>query len=184
MSAIYNERGDVIRSFVGKNANATDNRWLFQSSLSEKNDTQTVEKNQHSGFSSRPPAGAKLIVSKISDSYRVSVAEYDGITNGNLGEGETTVYSIDSGAVSAFINLLNTGILELNGNADFLVRYNELEIAFNQLQSDHDDLLAAVDLHTHTGVTVGSGTSGTLVTGLSPSTADITPAKVDEVLVP
>ncbi|MEJ2043693.1 MAG: hypothetical protein P8X74_03645 [Reinekea sp.] len=173
MGVILNEKGEVIRSFTGKNGNSTDDRWLFQTQLSESGNVQTAEKNQHAGFASRPPAGSKLIVSKINGSYLISVAEYDGVLNSGLGEGETTVYSSDSGVIAAFINFLSSGIIELNGNADFAVRYTALETAFNQLKSDFDN-------HTHGGVSSG----GASTASPTASTADITPAKVDEVKLP
>jgi hypothetical protein len=73
------------------------------------------------------------------------------------------------------VNWLATGILELNGNADFAVRYNALETAFNQLQADFD-------AHTHL-YSPGPGTP-TQTAATVASTADITPAKVDEVKLP
>lgn len=169
MGVIYSEKGEILSSFVGKNGNATDDRWLFQTELTEKNDAQVVEKFQHSGFASRPPTGSKIVVQRISNAYVVSVAEYDEIVNDDLGEGETRVYSVDSGALSAFINFLNTGVLELNGNADFAVSYTDLNTALQLLITSINAVLGTkLD---------GSGTPGAL-------TLDLTNAKVDTVKLP
>lgn len=165
MGIIYAENGTVLRSFVGKNQLSTDDRHLFQAELTQIGDSQTVESRQHAGFRSKPPAGAKLFVTKFSDHYKIAIAEDDGIIQ-TLNDGETIVYGSDSGAVVSFIKALVTGILELNGNADFAVRYNALETAFNELQS-------AYNSHNHGG----SGTS-------APSSADITTTKVDTVKLP
>jgi len=90
-------------------------------------------------------------------------------------KGEVRIYSRDSGGnIVALIHVKKDGIIEINGNADFAVRFSELETAFNQLKSDHDT-------HQHSGVDTGSGTSGPPVSG---STADISGAKVEEVKLP
>lgn len=174
MGVIYSEKGDIISSFTAKNQDSTDDRWLLQTQLTEAGDVQTVEKYQHSGFASRPPETSKVIIERLSDTYLVSVAEYDGVLNDDLNAGDTRVYSVSSGAVSAFINYLAGGNVEINGNADFAVRYNALQTQF-------DELKTAFNTHTHSGVASGSSSTG----GATPqSAADITTTKVDTVKLP
>ena len=67
-------------------------------------------------------------------------------------------------------NIKNDGIIEINGNSDFAVRFNALQTAFDQLKSDFNT-------HTHVSVT----SLGTPSVPVPQSTADITPAKVNEV---
>ncbi len=88
--------------------------------------------------------------------------------------GEKILYSRDSaGVVKATVKLLKDGIIEINGNADFAVRFNALETGFNTLRSDHNTFLT----HVH-------GASGTPpVPPAVPSTASISAAKVDEVKI-
>lgn len=118
-----------------------------------------------------------------------------GILNNSEGieKGEKRLYSRDAnGAEQSEIHLKNDGTIVINNGTDFLVRYNELETAFNQLKQDFDDFVSTVyGVHIHPAVTtatVGIGPVGvvtispTTSTG-SPSTADITPAKVDDVNV-
>ncbi len=73
---------------------------------------------------------------------------------------------------------------------DFAVRFNELETAFNELKDDFNTFVnnvhnSSVVPHTHPGVTAGGSSTGaaTIVTGTQ-STADITPAKVEEIEMP
>ncbi len=87
--------------------------------------------------------------------------------------GGEKLYSISSGSIQAFINIKNDGIIEINGNSDFAVRFNALQTAFDQLKSDFN-------AHTHASVT----SLGTPTVPIPQSTADITPAKVDEVKLP
>jgi phage gp45-like len=139
---------------------------LLQVQLSEKDDIQTVELYTQAGQESNPPIDSEVIVISLTASYKIGIALNDSIEP-TMAEGEKKIYATDAGAIVSFINFLNTGIIELNGNTNFAVKFNELETAFNSLKN-------TVDTHVHSGVTTGPGTSGPLVT---PSTADITPAK-------
>lgn len=163
---IYAENGTVLRSFTGKNQRSTVDRHLSQTELTQKDDSQTVENWQHAGFRSIPPVNSRQFVDCFSNHYRASTAEDDKIVHSGLSVGETIVYSSLSGAIKAYIKALVSGILELNGNTDFAVRYTALETAFNELKS-------AYNSHNHGG----SGTN-------TPSSADITATKVDTVKLP
>lgn len=100
--------------------------------------------------------------------------------------GEHRIFSTDSdGEVQMFLHLKNDGTAEFGGDADFMVRYNELETAFDELKSDFNDLVNSYNSHIHTTTaTVGTGPVGVIApttsTG-SKSTADITPAKIEEI---
>lgn len=98
--------------------------------------------------------------------------------------GENRLFSTDAdGAVKFAIHLKNDGTCEIGGNADNMVRYSELETAFNQLKSEHDDLVNAFNTHMHATAAPGPPSSPTPGSGIPamPSTADITPAKIDEI---
>jgi hypothetical protein len=71
--------------------------------------------------------------------------------------------------------------MEIGGDAYNMVRYQELETAFNQLKSDLNNFISIFNAHTHAGVTTGGGTSGVTATSGTSSSADITPAKIDEI---
>ena len=113
MGVILNEKGEVIRSFTGKNGNSTDDRWIFQAQLSEAKNSQTVERHQHAGFASRAPEGSKLIITKINGSYLVSVAEYDKILNSDLAEGETRIYASDGSQIVCEIYFKTDGSIDI-----------------------------------------------------------------------
>ena len=78
--------------------------------------------------------------------------------------------------------------VEVNGKDDFAVRFNKLKEAFDQLKTDHDNLVTLHNTHIHiTTATVGAtavpGILSATVSAGSPSTADMTAAKVDNVLI-
>jgi hypothetical protein len=124
------------------------------------------------GDDTAPVVGDMVVVFDFG-SFRFSVAIWD-LVAAAANTGDKKLYSRDSGgSIAATLNLLNSGQLELNGSGDFAVRYTALEAAFNQLKSDFDT-------HVHGGVTGGSSSTSTT----TPSTADITGAKIDEIEVP
>jgi hypothetical protein len=86
--------------------------------------------------------------------------------------GEKILYSRDSnGTVKSTIKLLSTGIIELNGNADFAVAFNDLKAGFDQLKLDYN---------THVHVETGASTLVPTVL----SAASIDTAKVSGVKLP
>lgn len=108
--------------------------------------------------------------------------------------GEKKIFSTDAdGVESFFIYMKNDGTAQVGGQGDFMVRYNELETAFNQLKDDFNDLVTKYNAHVHPGVvTAVSGGSGSPAVGTvgntgattstdESSTADITPAKIEEI---
>lgn len=95
--------------------------------------------------------------------------------------GELRLFSLDaSGVEKTYQWFKKDGTIEILGNTDNMVRYSELETAFNQLKDDHDRLVILFNTHTHSGGTIMGNTGPVSATGL-PSTADITPAKIDEI---
>lgn len=98
--------------------------------------------------------------------------------------GEIRVYSTDGDAApKAFAWFKADGTIHLNGDADHAVRYSKLEEAFNKLKDDFNDLVQKFNSHTHN---TPSGTSDAVLPTQKgqPSTADITPAKIDTIKTP
>lgn len=87
----------------------------------------------------------------------------------------------------AYVKENNSGEVEVNGNVDYAVRYNELKIAFDQLKADFDNhIIKVFNLHTHQYVpgVVGLAPTAIPVPTDVPSTADMSPSKVDTVRLP
>lgn len=101
----------------------------------------------------------------------------------DLNTGEGAFYSVnDSEVPQAIVKARKNGNLEVNGDSDFMVRYSKLEEAYNQLKSDLDSLVSSYNSHVHPGVTSGGSSTAPTPTQGSPSTGNITGAKIDNVL--
>jgi hypothetical protein len=165
-----------------KNRDSGNVRLLLQVQITDADDIHTVEYMSPPGEDSNPPDGAKVLIADVGRAYKIATAADDNIEP-SMAEGEKKLYSISDGAIASFINFLASGIVEINGNNDFAVRYNELEAGFNQLRTDHDDFVANIyGLHNHPTAPTGP-VSTPSVLGLA-STADISGAKVNEVKLP
>ena len=112
---------------------------------------------------------------------------------GGLPETKSKIYVDSSNNINVenengFFKILEDGTIEINGNADFAVKYNELKTAFDTLKNDFNSFISIYNAHIHpvAGVTAGPATvpsSVTVSTG-TPTTADMTSSKVDEVKLP
>jgi hypothetical protein len=91
--------------------------------------------------------------------------------------GEAHTYN-DNG----FVRLTEDGNIELNGAVDFAVRFNELLTAFNQLRTDLNNFIVTYNTHTHADPS--SGSTGPPSSPGTNSSADVSSAKVENVLLP
>lgn len=162
--------GTVTGFKIGKNRNGTKDVLLLQVRITEDDDIQTVEYMSAAGDDSVPPIGSRVTVLQAGSAWKIAIASQDGIAP-SMGEGERKIYSSDGTTIAAFINWLADGTLEINGNADFAVRFNALETGFNQLKTDYN-------AHTHPTAPAGPVSVPSII-----STASISGAKVDEVKI-
>ena len=92
--------------------------------------------------------------------------------------GEVRLFSRnEQGVEQIYAWLKDNGEIHFGGDTGNLTRYQELETAFDQLKSDFNTLVNAYNTHIH-GTPSGSSTTPSVTA--SPSTADITGAKIDE----
>lgn len=81
---------------------------------------------------------------------------------------------------------LESGSIEINGDTDFAVAYDNLATEFNELNNKFNALITAFNAHGHSGVSTGIGVTGPHNIAVAPtaSNADITTTKVSTVRVP
>ena len=178
------ESGEITGRRVAKNMDSETATQLLQVSLVEDGDTQEVEEMHIPNFQYRPETGSRGFIARITQAWKICVGIDDKVTKVSLNAGEFYLYSTSGGLVKANIKGVNDGTLEINGSSDFAVAFNDLKTAFDQLQSDHDALLAEYKIHVHAGVTTGAGSTSAAGSSLLPSSADIDPAKVLTVKLP
>ncbi len=99
--------------------------------------------------------------------------------------GEVRIYSRDDdGVLQAYSLHKKDGVLELNGNTDFAVAFDDLKSGFDTLKSDFNTFVTTIfNLHVHATVT-SLGTPTVPVPIGSSSTASIDASKVDTVVLP
>ncbi len=99
--------------------------------------------------------------------------------------GEVRFYSRDdAGAQQAFLWIKKDGNIEINGDADFAVAFNDLKSGFDTLKGDINTFITTIfNLHTHVSAGPGNPTATPLPTG-SASAASIDASKVDTVKLP
>lgn len=125
--------------------------------------------------------GVKVRIGKLS----IFIGAYTYGVEPPENEGALKLYATDKDGAEKGSHLLdNDGTHTINNGTDWAVRYSALETAFNQLRADHNKLQASYDAHTHPGVTSGSSSTGGTVPSGAESTADIEPAKVEEIRIP
>lgn len=159
--------------------------------INGRSDVQPTYQAMPFGMDGVPPDGTRAIYADTGEKGRNLLLGYINTTQlAALQSGENYIYSTDtSGSLAAFMKLNNDSTIDILGTGDFLVRYNELEIGFNQLRTDLNALITAYNAHVHiTTATVGpSAVPGVLsptVSQATASTADISAAQITELRTP
>lgn len=167
-------KGIVQGYEIGKNKDGDQNVLLLQVTMSDPDDTQTIEYKSGFGCMGIPNKGAEVDIIMINESYKVAIASNDGLDfNSSLNAGEKVIYSLDSANIKkAFITWLDTGLLHLNGNNDYATRYNAFNTALQSLitkvNAETTKIAAALPAYLATRSTIAQDFSG---------------AKVDEVKI-
>jgi hypothetical protein len=149
-----------------------------------KSDVQECRQIAPYGMDSNPIENMVAIYSKTGEDGKNVIIGY--VNKNQIADvGENRIFSTDSdGNVQFFLHLKNDGTAEFGGDSRTMVRYQELESAFNQLKSDFNAHVAAYNSHIHPFVGVASGApSSTTPTASSvnPSSADISGAEIQEI---
>lgn len=102
--------------------------------------------------------------------------------------GETRLFSVDeNGSLKTSIYLKNDGTIEFGGSSGNLTRYQELKSGYDELKGDLNKLISAFNTHVHPTAATGPPSVPTPVPNVipaSPSTADISGAKIEEFKTP
>jgi hypothetical protein len=165
--------GKVRGRELSKNKDGIANKILLQVEITSPDDIQTVEWINHDGEDSSPPDNSLVVVVAVSPGYKIAVACDDGIL-AESSPGEKILYSQLNGKKRTSVVLktdgsvlidtkdtdgsqvskikidasgeisLNGSALNLNGSADFAVRFSALNIALQtMLTSLNADIVSA-----------------------------------------
>lgn len=133
---------------------------------------ETAQVYGQAGFISRPAASVDGIRLRIGSlDIIIGALNYKVPLPDNPGDSKT--YSTDAdGNEAATIKHLADGTIEINGNSDFAVAFNDLKAGF-------DAFVSTFNTHTHPTAATGPPSTPTI-----PSTDTIDASKVDEVKLP
>lgn len=146
-----------------------------------KNDVQTPIESGPYGIDSNPVKDMIAIYAPTGEKGKTVIIGYLN-KNQLAGIGEFRTYSTnENGELSFYTWLKNDGTMEIGGNTKNMVRFQELETAFNQLKDDFNTLVGKYNGHVHSGVASGVGVTSTATLTGSTSSANIAPAKIDEI---
>ena len=111
-----------------------------------KYDVQTSSQIVPFGVDSKPTKNMLAVHSTTANKDKSIVLGYE-YNSSKTSEGEARFYSTnsDGSEEKADIKLTNNGIVEINGNADFMVRYSKLETAYNELKTAHNETVISLN---------------------------------------
>ena len=150
------------------------------------NDVQENNVAQPHGIDANPVKDMTAIYAQTSVKGESVIIGY--VNQNQLADiGELRLFSTnESNEVQAVIFMRNNGDIEINGDADNMVRFSELKAAYDELKGDLNALISAYNSHIHiTTATIGATpTPGVIAPTTStgtPSTATIDDAKIENV---
>jgi hypothetical protein len=164
-------------------------------------DVQDIAQALPFGIDSAPVKDMIAVYSDTATNGEAIVIGY--ITKSLVAEtGELRLYSTNTdGEIQTYVRLTNQGKIQLAGTTHNAVRYTPLETAFNELKTDFNNLVTTFNLyvaesnanwviytaHTHLSTTPGTPTGPAVAPSIpsaqsgTPSTADVSGAKIDEI---
>lgn len=146
-----------------------------------RSDVQTPIQATPYGFDSNPIKDMVAVYSKTETDGSTVIIGYLN-KNSIAGIGEVRLFSTDENGVEKFYTWLkNDGTIEIGGNQNFAVKFNELKTEFNKLKRSHNDFLTEYKAHTHAGVTSGGSSTAVPVSTQSPNNSNIDNAKNDKI---
>jgi hypothetical protein len=183
------EFGIVTGSEVAINLDSDKKSRILQVQITDERDVQSIELYRMPGEDYNPSNGTRVLIIEIGTS-KAAVAASDVEALDDLAEGEREYYSDDGEARLATIRLNGQSEIVLNAGEDYAVRYSKLEEAFDTLKQEFSDFVTTIyNTHYHL-VAALPNPSGATIQDLppaavgTPSTADITGAKVEDIKVP
>jgi len=164
------QQGIVKDYEIGPNADGEENVVKLTCQITSEDDVQTVEYITGSQTDAIPEIGSAVYLFDVNGNPANKVAiAIDNNIESDVENGEKKIYSQENQVIKSFIYLKKDGTIDINGSADFAVRYNALNTVLQQLVTDINAALATKQ--------DASGTAGTL-------TLDLTSSRVDEVKLP
>jgi len=116
-----------------------------------------------------------LFIETSNSSEPVCIGYINKVVFDDLNVGEKQIFSTneEGSEVAAYIKFLNDGVININGDADFIAGFNDLKSGFDTLKDDFNSFL------THMHPTAATGAPSPPSPPAIPSTASIDGSKKD-----
>lgn len=151
-------------------------RRLVKIQLFGKSDIQTPKEGMPFGLDSNPTKDMIALYAESKEKGKAYIIGYL-VKNQKAEVGETRLFATDAqGNEQGYAWLKKDGTLELLGNTNFAVKYNELKIELDALKKSHNDLLTEYKAHIHPTNISAIVVSPTVSTQI-PNTSDFSKAK-------
>lgn len=145
-----------------------------------RSDVQTAVECMPYGIDGSPIKDMIAIYAETGKRGEVAIIGYIN-KNQKADIGELRLFSTDtSGNEKFYVWLKGNETIEIGGNTNYAVKFNELKTEFNALKKSHNDFLTEYKAHVHTGGTISGSTGPTTSTQL-PNTSNIDNAKNDKI---
>lgn len=172
-----NDIGIVRGVRIGKSFRSERDVVLLSVEIDDPRDIQTVEYLFPHGECGLPNEGDSVVITEISEEYKVATASNTGVVVSTLSNGEKSIFAVKDGAATSIITLLNSGEIVLNEGTDYAVQFTALKTGFDLLRNQLNSFINKYNLHIHTGVIdIDTLTCETIVTT---SQAVLASAKID-----
>ena len=145
-----------------------------------RGDVQTPLECAPYGIDSNPIKNMVAVYSPTNDKGETVIIGYIN-KNQKAGVGEFRIFATDNEGIEKFyVWLKSDETIEIGGNTNFAVKFNELKTEFNKLKTDHNNFLTEYKLHIHSGGTISGSTGATVSTQIN-NTSNIDQAKNDKI---
>jgi len=169
----------------------TDARRVIKVRSLGRSAARTAHLVQPFGEDSKPIAWMPIYADTETTGQPIVIGFINPNVDSELLNGEKKIFSTnENGEESFYLLLKNDGTSQIGGTGDYMVRYNELETAFNKLKEDHNKVVTKLNsiitaFTTWIVVPTDGGAALKALVGTlqqeAASTADITPAKIEEI---
>lgn len=181
------EVGTVTACMIGVNRDGLTPVRLVTCMVSGPTDLRTVQLG--GSIDHWPVPGAKVRIEEIESSWEVGEILEDILPAATTLIGDKVIAANAAVGVPSALSQISLraaagGSIELGGATDFVTAFTDMKTAFDALRGEINAAITIFNAHTHSGVTTGSGSTGTTSAPMVPAAADMTGAMVATVKVP
>lgn len=147
-----------------------------------KDDVQTALEYGPYGVDSNPVKDMIALYAPTTDKGETAIVGYLN-KNQKAGVGEMRIFATDADGVEKFyVWLKSDETIEIGGNANFAVKFNELKTEFDKLKTDFNNLVTKYNSHVHVlTLTAGTGTAAPTVVPQTANASNIDASKNDKI---